>query len=297
VLAEYPHFVKQLDKHKGDDDVVKDLHQLMYGIPGKKLETKKNIRQFSGFPAGVNKDEKISKMTENKKKWTVSILKTSMELFGLEKSGTREELIARLIDYLMKPKEIKGEASAKSKPKSRRSSTGSTAGKKRRKGKKSKKGDEKKPKRAPSAFLLYSNSVRAEVKEANPELSFTDIAKAIGAKWKELSEEEKKKWNDMATEKGGKAGADEAAGDEEEAEEEEEEGDDEDEEEEDEEEEEEEEETDDDDDLFSPDDDGYGGKTKHSAKEDDKPDAADEAASGTAVAGDVEAEAEAEAEL
>jgi HMG (high mobility group) box len=294
VLAEYPYFVKQLDKHKGDDDVVKDLHQLMYGIPGKKLETKKNIRQFSGFPAGVNKDEKISKMTENKKKWTVGILKTCMELFGLEKSGTREELIVKLIDYLMKPKEIKGEDSAKSKS-SRRSSTGSTAGKKRKKGKKSKKSGEKKPKRAPSGFLLYSNSVRAEVKEANPELSFTDIAKAIGAKWKELSEEERKKWVDTAAEKGGKAdGADEAAGDEDEDEEEEEEDQ--------EDEEEEEAETDDDDDdLFSPDDDGYGGKTKSSARDDSKPEAADEAdtlaASGTAVAGDVEAEAEAEAEL
>ena len=33
--------------------------------------------------------------------------------------------------------------------------------------------------------------VRAEVKEANPEASMTDMSKLIGAKWKDLSAEEK----------------------------------------------------------------------------------------------------------
>ena len=49
-------------------------------------------------------------MTENKKKWTV-VLKEALALFGLEKSGSREDLIDRLLTYLFHPKELKVDAS------------------------------------------------------------------------------------------------------------------------------------------------------------------------------------------
>ena len=48
-LSDYPFFLKGLDKIKGDDDIVKCLHMLMFSTLGKKLEAKKNIRLFSGF--------------------------------------------------------------------------------------------------------------------------------------------------------------------------------------------------------------------------------------------------------
>lgn len=46
--------------------------------------------------------------------------------------------------------------------------------------------------------MIYSNSVRAEVKAENPSLPVTEIAKVIGAKWKELPAEEKEKFTALA---------------------------------------------------------------------------------------------------
>lgn len=48
------------------------------------------------------------------------------------------------------------------------------------------------PKRPPSAYIIYQNAVRDEVKAANPEASYGDILKVISEKWKQISPEEKK---------------------------------------------------------------------------------------------------------
>ena len=49
--------------------------------------------------------------------------------------------------------------------------------------------DGQKVKRPQSSYLLYCASVRAELKEANPEAKVTDLAKLMGANWKELDAE------------------------------------------------------------------------------------------------------------
>lgn len=92
-------------------------------------------------------------MTDNKKKWTVPILKDCLALFGLEKSGTRDELIERLCDYLMKPVETKKEEDFGGKGKSNVKSKGT---------KRKAKGDAKveKKKRPPSAYILFSTASR-----------------------------------------------------------------------------------------------------------------------------------------
>ena len=51
-LGDFEYFTKNLEKHHGDSDLVKGLHALIFGFPGKKLETKKHLRQFSGFDSG-----------------------------------------------------------------------------------------------------------------------------------------------------------------------------------------------------------------------------------------------------
>ena len=68
-----------------------------------------------------------------------------------------------------------------------KSSSSSRAGKK---AKKSAKG----PKRPPSAYILYCNSVRAEVTKANPGKGITELAKIMGGMWKDLNEFEKDKF-------------------------------------------------------------------------------------------------------
>ena len=51
--------------------------------------------------------------------------------------------------------------------------------------------DPNEPKRPMSSFLLFGNKHRAEVKAANPDVSFGEIGKLIGQKWKVVSEEGK----------------------------------------------------------------------------------------------------------
>jgi hypothetical protein len=61
--------------------------------------------------------------------------------------------------------------------------------------------DPSKPKKT-SGYLIYSNSVRAEVKEKliadGGEGKPKEVVQAIAAKWKGLGDEEKAVWNDKA---------------------------------------------------------------------------------------------------
>jgi hypothetical protein len=52
--------------------------------------------------------------------------------------------------------------------------------------------DPKAPKRPLSAYMFFSQDWRERVKTENPNASFGEIGKLLGAKWKELSDEEKK---------------------------------------------------------------------------------------------------------
>jgi hypothetical protein len=48
-----------------------------------------------------------------------------------------------------------------------------------------------KKKRAPSAFIVFSNKMRDEMKKANPNASFSELGKLLGKKWQSLSDQEK----------------------------------------------------------------------------------------------------------
>ncbi len=216
-LADYPFFVKGLEKLKGDDDLVKLLHVVLFNAIGARLDTKKHIRHFSGFSAGFNKEEKITKLTENKKKWTVAQLKSAATLFGFERSGTRDDLILRLVDYLASPVALKEDEGHAHDTKKKSSSTKRKAseeedeeeeddeennnGKKAKKAssKKAKKEPKKKAsktdangnpkvKKTPTAFILFSTAHRDATKAANPDASFGDLGRLLGQEWKDLSD-------------------------------------------------------------------------------------------------------------
>jgi len=70
-------------------------------------------------------------------------------------------------------------------------------GKSKKKKKKAVK-DPNKPKRNMSAFFLFSNAHRPEVKSTHPEASFGEIAKITSADFKALSDKERKKWDKKA---------------------------------------------------------------------------------------------------
>ncbi|XP_015886714.3 high mobility group B protein 7-like [Ziziphus jujuba] len=73
---------------------------------------------------------------------------------------------------------------------------------KRAKNEKAKKGkNSNKPKRPPTAFFLFMDDFRKEFKEANPDSKgVKTVAKEGGAKWKSMTDEEKKQYTDKAAE-------------------------------------------------------------------------------------------------
>ncbi|KAK7055117.1 high mobility group box domain-containing protein, partial [Favolaschia claudopus] len=54
------------------------------------------------------------------------------------------------------------------------------------------------PKRALSAYMFFSQDWRERIKNENPEASFGEVGKLLGAKWKELDDEEKKPYVEQA---------------------------------------------------------------------------------------------------
>ncbi|KAK2460367.1 hypothetical protein APHAL10511_007532 [Amanita phalloides] len=64
-----------------------------------------------------------------------------------------------------------------------------------RKGKK----DPKAPKRPLSAYMFFSQDWRERIKAENPDAGFGEVGKLLGAKWKELDDEEKKPYVERAT--------------------------------------------------------------------------------------------------
>lgn len=64
--------------------------------------------------------------------------------------------------------------------------------------KKKKKKDPNKPKRNMSAYFIFSNAHRPEVRKTNPGAAFGDVAKIISKDWKALNEEEKQEWHEKA---------------------------------------------------------------------------------------------------
>ncbi|KAJ1915381.1 Non-histone chromosomal protein 6 [Tieghemiomyces parasiticus] len=57
--------------------------------------------------------------------------------------------------------------------------------------KKRTKKDPNAPKRALSAYMFYSQSARESVKQNNPEATFGELGKLLGAQWKEMTPAQK----------------------------------------------------------------------------------------------------------
>ena len=117
---------------------------------------------------------------------TVAHLKNAAGLFGIDKGGSREDIIGKLVDYIMSPTDIDGVPTSVKKSRKRK------AGAKGKKTKKEKK--EKGEKRALTPYILFTQAKRATVKEENPEASFGEISKILGGLWKKLSDAEKEVW-------------------------------------------------------------------------------------------------------
>jgi hypothetical protein len=53
---------------------------------------------------------------------------------------------------------------------------------------------ESKKKREPGPYMLFCKKMRPQVVTENPKLSFGEVGRKLGEMWRELSDEEKKKY-------------------------------------------------------------------------------------------------------
>ncbi|KAL2829664.1 high mobility group box domain-containing protein [Aspergillus cavernicola] len=61
-----------------------------------------------------------------------------------------------------------------------------------------KKKDPNAPKRGLSAYMFFANDNRDKVREDNPGISFGQVGKMLGEKWKALSEKDRKPYDEKA---------------------------------------------------------------------------------------------------
>ncbi|KAL1498349.1 hypothetical protein ABEB36_009162 [Hypothenemus hampei] len=85
----------------------------------------------------------------------------------------------------------------KEKKKKKEKKSAKTVSEKPRKRKEKKEKDENKPKRAATAFMLWLNSHRDQIKKDNPGIKVTEIAKKGGEMWRELKD--KSEWEKKAS--------------------------------------------------------------------------------------------------
>ncbi|XP_072164073.1 FACT complex subunit SSRP1-like isoform X1 [Diadema setosum] len=91
-------------------------------------------------------------------------------------------------------KERKEKEKTKSKPKKRTKTVSEKPRKKRKKEK-----DANRPKRAPSAYMLWLNEERESIKQQYPGISVTELTKKAGELWQKM--EDKSKWSALAAER------------------------------------------------------------------------------------------------
>eukprot|EP01061_Rhynchopus_euleeides_P046339 TRINITY_DN874_c0_g1_i1.p1 TRINITY_DN874_c0_g1~~TRINITY_DN874_c0_g1_i1.p1 ORF type:complete len:228 (+),score=150.90 TRINITY_DN874_c0_g1_i1:39-686(+) len=56
------------------------------------------------------------------------------------------------------------------------------------------------PKKALSAYFLFANSVRQEIRDENPDFKMTEVTKEAGRRWGEMDDDDKQEFKDKAAE-------------------------------------------------------------------------------------------------
>lgn len=113
-------------------------------------------------------------------------------------SGADDSDASDIGDEREKPakKESKKDLPSKASTSKRKSKDDDDGKKKKQKKKK----DPNAPKRAMSGFMFFSKLERENLKKTNPGISFTDVGRVLGEKWKKMSAEEKEPYEEKARE-------------------------------------------------------------------------------------------------
>lgn len=169
---------------------LKTFHRVLYpGSSVREATLKSNIRQFSGF--SDTSEEHNEKVAEKLNKLDLVNLKNITDLIDVERSGTKAQITERIVEFLNNPQSSGKEFRQKVRAPKKKAAT---------KGKKKTKKVAEKVKRPPSAYILFCKASREKVAKSNPDASFGEIGKLLGAKWKGLNADQKEVWTAKAEE-------------------------------------------------------------------------------------------------
>ncbi|KAG7475917.1 DEK isoform X1 [Solea senegalensis] len=137
-LGDIPRTNFQITKMKLAD--LKPLHAILFDRPGKMSSIKKNLRLFNGFPFDADSEQynkKREKLLKNSH-FTNMKLKEVCGVLDLEKKGTHSDLVDRILNFLIEPKNSGKRLPVKKKRKSKKNLTGDDSKAKTQKKSKSK---------------------------------------------------------------------------------------------------------------------------------------------------------------
>ncbi|KAM4600676.1 protein DEK isoform 1-T2 [Polymixia lowei] len=124
-LGEIPRTNYKIGKMKPGD--LKPLHTVLFDRPGKTATMRKNMRLFNGFPFEGDSEQYIRKREKllRTSSFTNSKLRVICEVLDLEKKGTHSDLVDRILNFLIAPKNSGKPLLSKKKKKSKKKLSGS----------------------------------------------------------------------------------------------------------------------------------------------------------------------------
>ncbi|TDH11254.1 hypothetical protein EPR50_G00058920 [Perca flavescens] len=123
-LGDIPRIGFQINKIKAAD--LKPLHAILFDRQGKMALLKKNLRLFNGFPFDADSEQytkKREKLLKNSN-LTNSKLKVVCGVLDLEKKGNHADLVDRILNFLIEPKNSGKRLPVKKKRKSKKKLSG-----------------------------------------------------------------------------------------------------------------------------------------------------------------------------
>lgn len=101
-LGEIPRIDASISRFRNED--LRLLHRLLFKTPGKTTVIKRNVKKFNGFDFKKDSDEYAKKIAAAHK-FEVKQLKSICEMLDLEKKGSKDEIIERIVEFLIEPKD------------------------------------------------------------------------------------------------------------------------------------------------------------------------------------------------
>jgi hypothetical protein len=156
--------------------------------PASKTQQPKRPRQKRGPNGyGLFAKDQSSKVKSQHPDWTFADISKHVSTLwkgasDAEKKGWQEKAAAIKVTITKNIDPVAGQKSSKKRKRQSNSSA------------------EPRPKKALSAYMFFSKENRADIKNSNPDASFSELAKLVSVAWKQLNEEDKKPYQDLADE-------------------------------------------------------------------------------------------------